>query len=244
MKIFDLHAHLARNPITKEYEFDELINDMYINGIEKRVVSTLQGKSVKSQNDTIIEFVRKYPDKLIGCGVINPKEDDALEEVKRIASFKEIKIIEFNSLEHGYRPEKMQYILDPIFDYCTKNLLLIKVFTGHGFWTMPDQWAFYARRYQELTFIILHMGGSDFSYGTLELCKEIPNIVLEMSYETEMQPLKKALKEVDPEKLFYGSNYYHNFTDLSIMKFRAIDIEEAKKELLFYKNTKKLLKLE
>lgn len=243
MRIIDLHAHLERNLTTKEYKYDELMEDMVENRIEKRVVSMLQGKNIKNQNNIIIDFVRKYPDKLIGCGVINPKEDDALEEVKRITSFEEIKILEFNSLEHGYRPEKMQYALDPIFDYCMQKHILIKVFTGHGFWTMPDQWAFYAKRYSGLTFMILHMGGSDFNYGTVDLCKEVPNIVLEMSYETEIQPLNRAFKEVEPERLFYGSNFYHNFTDLSIMKFNAIDIGEEQRELLFYENARKLLQL-
>ena len=84
----------------------------------------------------------------------------------------EIKMIEFNSLEHGYRPEKWAHVLDPIFERCEAAGVLIKVFTGHGFYTMPEQWAYYSRRFPNLMFIILHMGGTDYSYGTVDLVKK------------------------------------------------------------------------
>ena len=110
--IIDFHAHLDRNPITKEYLVDELLKDMEDNNIDKRVVSTFYGTSISAANDKIVSLVREYPDKLIGCAVINPKLDDSVEEMERISKYKEIKMIEFNSLEHGYRPEKFAYNID------------------------------------------------------------------------------------------------------------------------------------
>lgn len=38
--IIDFHAHLDRDPITKEYKVDELLKDMEDNHIDKRVIST------------------------------------------------------------------------------------------------------------------------------------------------------------------------------------------------------------
>ena len=104
--IIDFHAHLDRNPISKEYLVEDLLRDMEENNIDKRVVSTFYGASISAANDKIVELVQRYPDKLIGCAVINPKLDDSVDEMRRIAEMEEIKVIEFNSLEHGYRPEK------------------------------------------------------------------------------------------------------------------------------------------
>ncbi|MEA4820786.1 hypothetical protein SDC9_143559 [bioreactor metagenome] len=239
--IIDFHAHLDRNPITKEYKVEELLEDMRKNNIDKRVISTFFGSSISKANDTIIELVKMYPNQLIGCAVINPKLDDAVEEVRRISKFKEIKMIEFNSLEHGYRPEKFEYNIRPILDICLESNLLIKVFTGQGFYTMPDQWIFYSKNYENLTFIIEHMGGTDFTYGTVELCKEEKNLMLETSYESEVPALNKVFKEVSNDLLLYGSGYPDNFTDLSILKFKMLNLSEETLSKMFYANAQKLL---
>lgn len=242
MKRIDIHAHLLYDPIHSIYSVDHLLQDMMENDIEFRVVSALEGSSIKHQNDTVIAMVRKHPS-LIGCAIINPREVDALEEVKRVLQYDEIKMLEFNSLIHAYRPEEMDYVLDDIFELCTSTKKIIKVFSGHGFLTVPDQWAYYAKRYPELLFIIEHMGGSDFSYGTIDLVKEVSNMVLDTSYETELQVLRRAFKELPNDILFFGSNYPQNHTDLAIMKYHAIEMSEETKQKLFYDNAKKMLAL-
>ena len=243
--IIDFHAHLDRDPITKQYHVDELLQDMKDNHIDKRVISTFYGSSIAAANDVIVELVRKYPDQLIGCAVINPKLDDAVEEAKRITQFKEIKMIEFNSLEHGYRPEKFAYNIDPILEICRENHLIVKVFTGQGFYTMPDQWVYYSKRFPEVTFVIEHMGGTDYTYGTVDLCKEDPadigTLMLETSYETEVPALNRAFSELSPDLFLFGSNYPSNFTKLSMLKYNSLDLSEELKEKMFYKNAQKLL---
>lgn len=243
--IIDFHAHLERNPITKEYDVAGLLQDMKDNHIDQRVVSALSGSSIASANDKIIEIVNQYPEQLIGCAVINPKLDDCIEEVKRIVKEKTIKMIEFNSLEHGYRPEKLAYHIDPILEICQKEGLIVKVFTGHGFYTMPEQWLYYSHRYPLIHFVILHMGGSDYTYGTVDMCNqpETENLMLETSYETEVPALNKAFGELPADKFLYGSNYPSNFTNLSIMKFNTIDLSDEAKNKIFYQNAKKLLAL-
>ncbi len=244
--ILDFHSHLDRDPITKEYKVEELLKDMDDNNIDLRVVSTYYGTSISSANDKIVELVRKYPDKLIGCAVINPKADDSVTEAERVLAMDEIKVIEFNSLEHGYRPEKYAYNIEPILDLVKKYHKIVKVFTGHGFFTMPEQWYFYSKRYPEITFVIEHMGGSDFSYGTVDLLKEpdTSNLMLETSYETEVPSLHRVFKEVSEDRFLYGSNYPYNYTDLSIMKYDMLDLSDSLKEKMFYKNAQKLLGLD
>ena len=243
--VLDFHAHLDRDPITKEYDVTGLLQDMEENKIDQRVVSTFYGASMSAANDKIIELVRQYPDKLIGCAVINPKLDDAVEEVRRIAAADEIKMIEFNSLEHGYRPEKFAYNIEPILEICEAKGLIVKLFCGQGFYTMPEQWVYYTHRYPKVQFMILHMGGTDYTYGTVDLCKEAgtENLMLETSYETEVPALHKMFKELPVDKFLYGSNYPSNFTNLSIMKFNSLNLSAAAMDKIFYQNAAQLLKL-
>ena len=174
---------------------------------------------------------------------MNPKLDDAVAEAKRVAACKEIRMIEFNSLEHGYRPEKFRYHIDSILSICEAHHLIVKVFCGQGFYTMPEQWVYYAQRFENVTFVIEHMGGSDYTYGTIELLKEgkLKNLMLETSYETEVPALKKAFRELPSDLFLYGSNYPDNFTKLSIMKYDHLELADELKERMFYRNAADLL---
>ncbi len=243
--IIDFHAHLDRDPMTKEYDIFGLLQDMEENKIDLRVVSTFYGASISAANDKIIECVRQFPNRLIGCAVINPKLDDAVDEVRRISEYSEIKMIELNSLEHGYRPEKFAYNIDPILEICEEKGLIVKLFTGQGFYTMPEQWFYYTHRFPKVQFVILHMGGSDYTYGTVDFCKEsgTENLMLETSYETEVPALHKMFKELSADRFLYGSNYPENFTNLSIMKFNSLELTAQAMDKIFYRNAQRLLKL-
>lgn len=244
--IIDIHSHLDRDTKTKEYKVDELLKDMEENNIDKRVVSTMFGSSVTDANNFIIEAIRKHPDRLIGCAVINPKLDDCIDEARRVCDIEEIKFIELDSLEHGYRPEKFDHNITPILEICNERNKIVKVFTGHGFWTMPDQWMYYFEHFPSLNVIFVHMGGSDFEYGTVDLIKENSrnNLYLDTSYETEIQALNRAFNELPKEVFLYGSNYPKNFTNLSILKLIDLGLDKKLLDHVFYKNAKKLLNIE
>lgn len=103
--IIDIHAHIKRDDTTHEYFEQELLDDMKKNNISLRVVSALEGKTIQDQNNYISDLVTRHPDQLVGCAVINPKEDNSVEETKRVLQLPGIKMIEFNSIEHGYYPD-------------------------------------------------------------------------------------------------------------------------------------------
>lgn len=241
--IIDFHAHIDRDPISKQYLVNACIEDMKENQIDKRVISTFYGASISSANNEIVKLVQQYPDLFIGCAVINPKLDDAVDEAKRVAQLPEIRMIEFNSLEHGYRPEKFNYNIDPILKICEEHNLIVKVFTGQGAWTMPEEWVYYSKRFPNITFVILHLGGSDYAYGTVDLCldKSNANLMLETSYETEIPSLKRAFSELPADLFLFGTNYPQNFTKLAIMKYNCLHLSDELKRKMFYQNAMKLL---
>ena len=93
--------------------------------------------------------------------------------------------------------------------------------------------------------MIEHLGGSDYSYGTVDLCKEEENsnLMLETSYETEVPSLRRAFRELPDDLFLYGSNYPSNFTKLSILKYNSLDLSDELKEKMFSENAKKLLNI-
>ena len=242
MRIIDYHSHLKRDYKTKHYYTDELIKDTIDNNIDIRCVSTMQGKSITLQNQFIEEFVKHNSERFIAVAAINPKEDDAMEEMKRVAESGVFKAIEFDSLEHGYIPEIAPNI-DDIFDICEQYGLVVNCFTGWGDHTAPMQWGYYAKRHPNVPVVMLHMGGYDFGYNCVEVAKKFDNVYVETSDVYELQIMHIALREIPHEKILFGSQFPDKITKCSMDFFDMFDITEEDRELFFYKNAERLLKL-
>nr|WP_249317119.1 amidohydrolase family protein [Bacillus sp. FJAT-50079] len=209
------------------------------NNISLRVVSAIEGKSIHDQNNYISDFVSRYPDQLIGCAVINPKEDNSIEEAKRVLALPGIKMIEFNSVEHGYYPDSCEN-LDEIFNILGENKIPVKVFTGIGARSMPQQWAVHAKKHPNIPFIFLHIGCFDYGYGCVDLALENENVYVETSYQYEIQVLRKAFSKLPKEKLFFGSSYPTVLTKSSVNLFDMFHLEKDYLENIYYKNAMEL----
>jgi hypothetical protein len=240
--IIDVHAHVKRDEETHEYLEQELLEDMDRNQISLRFVSALEGKSIRDQNNYISDLVTRYPDKLIGCAVINPKEDDAIEETRRVLTLPGVKMVEFNSVEHGYYPDSCPNI-DQILALIEESKLPVKVFTGIGARSMPQQWAVHAKRHPHLNFIFLHMGCFDYGYNCVDLAAEYDNIYLETSNQYEVQILKKAFTKLPKEKLVFGSSFPSVFTKCSVDVFDMFHLEQDYLEGIYEKTAKELVNL-
>mgnify|MGYP000887675649 FL=1 len=241
--IIDFHAHLERDPESKTYLVADLEEDTHYNKLNLRLISALEGKNVRSQNQAVRELVQTNPDKYLGCAIVNPKEDDSIEQVLEIASQPEFRAIEFDSLEHGYLPEAQQQNIDEILKIAEGKQWVIKVFTGKGFQTIPGQWVFYSQRFPNLNFVFLHMGTNDFGYNMIEQAAQHENIFMETSYQYELPILRKAFKRLPPERFIFGSNYPVNLTYASINVFNVLELPKETQRKLFYENAKRLLKL-
>jgi predicted TIM-barrel fold metal-dependent hydrolase len=240
--LIDIHAHIKRDEESLEYLEKELLEDMERNHISLRVVSTLEGKSIKDQNNYISELVSRCPDKLIGCAVINPKEDDAVAETKRALTLPGIRMIEFNSVEHGYYPDSTPK-MDRILAVIEESNVPVKVFTGIGARSMPQQWAVHAEKHPNLNFIFLHMGCFDYGYACIDLASEHENIFLETSNQYEVQILRKAFSKLPKEKLVFGSSFPSVFTKCSVDVFDMFNLEKEYLEGIFEGTAKRLLNL-
>lgn len=238
--IIDIHAHVKRDAGTHKYLEQELLEDMKKNNITSRVVSAFEGKSIQDQNNYISDFVSRYPDQLIGCAVINPKEDSSIEETRRVLTLPGMKMIEFNSVEHGYFPDSC-HNLDQILDILEENKIPVKVFTGIGARSMPQQWAVHAKKHPDLTFIFLHIGCFDYGYSCVDVAAENDNIYVETSYQYEVQVLRKAFSTLPKEKLLFGSSYPTVLTKSSVNVFDMFYLEKDYLESIYHKNAADLL---
>ena len=239
--IVDFHARLVRDHKTLEYLVEDQIADMDKNGIMVRVLSSAEGYK---NNEAVYEAAKRYPQRFIPCAIINPKDDDFLDKTKHALDDLGMKIVELDSLQHGYQPEKMEYRIVPILELCRERKTIVKIYSGSTYMAAPDEWSKYFKLFPDLQFVILHMGAGDFQYGCIELAKDFPNIYLETSVACEYPALKKCLREIDISRLLFGTNYPDYFSELEIMKFDYYHLDNDQKKKIFYENAIDLLKSE
>src|SRR5699024_3536600 len=235
--LIDIHTHVEYK---EEYDIENVMDDMIKHGVDKRVISSINGTPIHENNVAIDELVSRYPDKLIGCAVINPKTTSSIEDTERALNLKNIKMFEFNPYEHGYFPD-LEENLDIILDKINLKGFPVKVFTGISSYGIPQQWEKYIEKYKNIKFIFLHMGCFDYGYSCVDVVARHANAYTEISNQYELQILRKAIDNIDNEKILFGTTFPERLTSSSLKVLDTLNITEEEKKNIYYKNAKELL---
>lgn len=236
--MIDIHSHIKKENGT--YLLEELLADMDRFHIEKRVISELSVDHIQEGTRAIVEAVRQHPDRLVGCALLNPSLSSIIEDTKYACSFPEIKMIEFNSYEHGYFPDTCES-LEEVFEIIQERKLPVKVFSGIGAKAIPHQWERYVKKYPQIPFIFLHMGCFDYGYSCVDIVERNANAYIETSNQYELQILRKAFAKLKKEKILFGSSYPERFTRNGIEIFDLFDLKEDVKKAYVHENAASML---
>jgi len=254
----DAHAHVG----LKLKEADEQIDMADRLGIEKMCISmpitNYSGTEpedpdqVRKNNDTVLEAVRKYPDRYIGFMTLNPVyQKEALEEIDRCVDLGMV----------GYKGYTQVKINDPLYYPIIEKLIDLKmIMLMHAFvqigvggyrmkydkgqsaanTTIPDDMVDVARRYPEGMFQYAHIGGGgDWEYA----CKSFrayPNIYADTSgSNNEEHMINYAIDYLGEDRLFFGCDGSHY---QGIGKLLAADLSDSQRNKIFFENYNNILR--
>ncbi|CCG56736.1 amidohydrolase family protein [Brachyspira pilosicoli WesB] len=237
--IIDFHSHIKRNIKENRFEIEELLEDMKKNHVDKRCVSAIDGPSIREQNEYVKNIVLEH-DNLFAFAVINPKEENSIKELEYIIDSNIFYGIEFNGFYHGYNPESCEF-LDDIFNMISKTKLIVKIFTGICANGVPQQWTRWIKQYNNIKFVMLHMGCFDYGYSCVDLAMDYKNVYLETSNQYEVQIFNKAFQNIEAERILFGSQYPNKFTKNSISLFDYFNLDKNVLNKIFFENANKLL---
>jgi len=254
----DAHAHVGLKP----KEADEQIDMADRLGIDKMCISmpitnysgteSEDPAQVRKNNDTVLEAVRKYPDRYIGFMTLNPVyQKEALEEIDRCIDLGMV----------GYKGYTQVKINDPLYYPIIEKLIDLKmIMLMHAFvqigvggyrmkydksqsaanTTIPDDMVDVARRYPEGMFQYAHIGGGgDWEYA----CKSFrayPNIYADTSgSNNEEHMINYAIDYLGEDRLFFGCDGSHY---QGIGKLFAADLSESQRNKIFFENYNNILR--
>lgn len=156
------------------------------------------------QNDYILDAQKKYPDRIFGYVFVNPRQPDAVENVKRYLG-EGLKGLKLHPRLHGF-PLSNHKLVDPILEVCKE--FKVPVF-GHGGseeFNMPFDFEEIARTFPDVSVILGHLGAFGAVDSAILAASRTPNLYLDTSL-CAVGDLKNAIKYVDTDKLLMSSDW-------------------------------------
>jgi len=210
-----------------EFGVERLIEVMDAGAVDMAMATSL---GQLPDNDYIADCVRRFPDRIFGFAVVDPRRDDAVDEVLRS---KEIGLVgvKLHPTMHGYHVCD-HGLLDPIFRACSDVGLAVLFNALDDAFCAPLGMEEIARGFADVPTLIAHMGTVWNTTEAILVAGRTPNIYLETS-STQLLEVKTAYDRLGPDRIVMGTDWPASHMDLERLKIaRAIPdpVDRAKVE--------------
>jgi predicted TIM-barrel fold metal-dependent hydrolase len=255
--IIDCDTHLGLNPNQRGImcSAEQMIESMDVSGVTIATSWPIYPNDVsklQENNRYIYESVKKYPDRIIGFGWVNPVlgPDAGVELVKRCMEEYGLRGVKVNGSNNGLVYDDME-LLYPVVEEVAKRKGMVLYHTGcnsHNE-TNPYRTMKMAKLFPETPMWLIHMGGGamagDFSSACVDVAKECPNISL-VGSEIMPKSILNALKKIGSTRILFGSDSPFQLMDVEKIKFDVLLANRVSKEdaeNIMYKNAAKILNI-
>lgn len=239
----------------KPQTLDEVVADLNRHNIVTAVITGRDCETTygaKSNNDSVVEFVSKYPEKFIGFVGLDPhKGMKAIEELKVSVSELGLKGAAVDPyLAQIYANDAKYY---PIYSKCCELEIPIVFTTGPATLVpnaiidhvAPRYIDFVAKDFPELKIVISH-GGYPWVNEAIIVAERHRNVYIDLS-EYEFSPMSEAYIQAAntmiPDKILYASA--HPFVDFkqALQTYEKLDFKPDVYQKIMHDNAAKLLGL-
>lgn len=167
------------------------------------------GTTVLEQHQYLAQSVRRYPDRLLGCVMVNPHLglDAVIKDMEHLIKEQGFRAIKLHPTVHAYLPPRNKELLFPIVETAAGLKVPIIIHTGDPPFSVPVHMAPLAEAFPSATIIISHLGTQRITYAdeAIYLAKKNENILLETSWAT-LPRLKEAVATLGSERLVFGTD--------------------------------------
>ncbi len=249
---------IYRDEKAKMAGVEQLIGSMDEAGVEKAVACGFPWSDsalCAAGNDYILEGMRRFPERIIGFGCIQPNDgDEAIEEAERCISLGMKGIGELASYARDIRLFDVES-LRPICEILKKADLPLMIHTtemvghpypGKGNTTLKSIYDF-IRAFPGVRIILAHWGGGFFFY---ELMPEVAKAAEKIWYDTAASPFlyrreiySVAATIVGADKILFGSDYPLICPGRYMEEMEDSGLGEEEKRKILGQNIKDLLNL-
>jgi len=193
-------------------------------------------------NTRMLDLMKQNPGQFSALAVANPWYGSrALEALTKAFDLGCVGLY-LHPARQGFR--LTESIVDPLVELCIHRDKPVYAYTGTPICSEPLQLAELARRFPQATFVLGHMGWSDFSgYDDIPAARQAPNILLETSCAIG-RTVKLAIDAVGPHRVLFGSGYPRSRPSHEIEKIRGIGLSPEHLDLYLHQNARRVWKIQ
>lgn len=235
--IIDSHNHMGKRKGV-DFPAQSMIEWMDKAGVDACLV-TSQVEAIN--NDYIAEMQLKFENRIFGYAVVNPWDYIAEEELERC--FRDLNLygLKLNPLRHGFALDRHS-IVDPLFEICERYDKPILVHGQSDMFNMPGKFDEMAETFPNVKIILAHIGEPDAIDAAIRVVNRRENVYVDTA-GIQLSTLKRAVNEIDPNKILMGTDAPWGDFNLSIeLVEKATEDEEIRQKILG-KNAARLFKL-
>lgn len=251
MTIIDFDTHIAAKKENIALNAEDLLQAMDKAGTDKAVCWPMvtYTRQISNDNRAIWEASKKYPDRIIPFGGVNPRlgTEEAMNELNLCID------------EYGFKGVKLnggrdQYYIDdpvlamPLISKIAEKKLILALHSGHKdpVFSHPFIVGKIAKLFPQLTIIMVHMGGPQGLHdAAIQVCKECPNIYPAASSSLP-KAIIKAIKELGPERVLFATDtpFSLGYTEAAVYDAILKDFDTRTRELVMGGNAARILNLD
>jgi predicted TIM-barrel fold metal-dependent hydrolase len=221
------------------FSVEMMLKDMDNAGVDMAVGCSL-GQMI--DNAYTSKIAKKYPDRIVGFGQVNPRSPDAVDTVRRCFEEYGLRGLKlhptlqgFHFVDHG--------LLDPIFEVCSEYKWPILVNALDDPFVAPLGIEEISRHFPDAPVFIAHMGTVWNVMEAFLVAERNPHIYLETS-STQLLEVKMAYAKVGPQQIIMGTDWPGSDFEMERLKMRKAIPDETDRALVEGGNLRKLLRLD
>jgi uncharacterized protein len=248
-------CNLIGFPKMKPQSLAEIVEDLDRHNVVKAVITGRDCEvtyGAKSNNQSVIDFVDKYPNKFIGFAGVDPhKGMNGIYDLKKMVTDFGLKGAAIDPyLAHLYANDAKYY---PIYAKCCELDIPLVICTGPATLVpkaviahvAPQYIDFVARDFPELKIIVSH-GGYPWVNEMIAITQRNKNVYLELS-EYEFSPMAEAymqaINTMIGDKVVYASAHPFEDFKIALKNYEKLPINDNVRKKVMFQNAASLLNI-
>jgi predicted TIM-barrel fold metal-dependent hydrolase len=241
MPTMDFEVYLNTNASASERAaaLTELFHNEDAAGIEYAVV--MPSPTPKPDNRALYETAGPERRAILCCQV-NPNDGEAaLGEIKRAATEWGMRVLKI--MPAIYHVQLTGRVAHALMTTARELGLVVNIHSGSEI-SHPLAIGALCRRFPEVTVLMDHMGYREWVSDAIEAARDNPNLYLGTTIAAfEPATIERAVKELGPERVVYGSNWPNLYSDLAVEAIRRHKFATPTEELILGGNLARILNL-
>jgi predicted TIM-barrel fold metal-dependent hydrolase len=206
-------------------------------GIEYAVV--MPSPTPKPDNRALYETA-SHERRAILCCQVNPNDGDtALREIEQSATEWGMRVLKI--MPAIYQVPLTGRVAHALMTIAREHRLVVNIHSGSEI-SHPLAIGALSRRFPEVPVLMDHMGYREWVSDAIEAARDNPNLYLGTTIASfEPITIQKAVQELGPERIVYGSNWPNLYSDLAVEAIRRQRLGQEAEELILGGNLARIL---